>query len=192
MTPANRDTLREGMARAEIEAKFGPDAVDLVFDPPVAATDKQRATFHARAEEARRHADQALTFLAPILDKADSADRMAGTEEEDDALAEARMEVAFKLVARAKAAEARADRLSAEVEALREALDDSQSLFAMINLVGPEREFWDAESIRTLLVEQIIHNRVCLNRTALARAAVKAETEGSDPLSPARKEDGDA
>ena len=76
-----------------------------------------------------------------------------------------------ELLGRLIFAEARADRLSAEVEALRDALKP----FAVA--VAGDHNGWPDKAV---ICRGITFGHLRAARTALARAAVKAETEGGD------------
>lgn len=54
-------------------------------------------------------------------------------------------------------------RSSADSASLRDALDNSQSLLVMIDLVGPDSASWIKEDMRDLLTKQIVENRTSLS-----------------------------
>lgn len=165
----DREGLREALAREPVELGEGvtPEQV-IALALKTIDLGYRVGGENGRANMLAVEADWIMQQWAKT--EAWAKDEQAKRHAAEDKLVDARSSVA---------------RLSAEVEALREVLK-------------PIAEY--ADQVEAQYGKQVaddwwsrLHFGHCrAARTALARAAVKAETEGSNLLSPARKEDGDA
>ncbi|GJE77194.1 hypothetical protein [Methylorubrum suomiense] len=210
MTPANRDTLREGMEDGEptLEEAEAILAEAENFRQPAPAPIPVRKRFYLTECEhcgwvgSSEHCGNGGGLIADDIVCPVCCSSICG-DAPDEADTAKHGEAVYQ---RITAAEARADRLSAEVEALRESLRKATALPLGSDLLRFVDSLFDVDPDRTAdeiiatvqardpdALEKQVYNalgyltrrkrvrRLAYGRyTALARAAVKAETEGSD------------
>ncbi|GEL44286.1 hypothetical protein MEX01_48770 [Methylorubrum extorquens] len=144
------DDIYFGRQSPSVRAKQRERLIESAIAPLLAAeASLQRVTAERDAEKAK--------VRSACLDALAATDQAAENDER-----------ARKAEAALATATAEAARLRGDVEALKDALDNSQSLLATIHHIGPDRPFWEAEDLTAQVVEQIDQNR-----TALARAATE-------------------